>query len=147
MFEAAPDEVRAKLQVVTRFAEACLRAGMPERSVPLLSQGTFTPWEGEGHVRHLWKEAHMQLGHRAMAAGNHLEARDHFEEAASFPRRFNVGKPERTDDADALFWAGWCSLQMGDREVARRFFKDAAHEMQPPNAASAAFKARASELL
>ena len=92
MFEAAPDEVRAKLQVVTRFAEACLRAGAPERTVLLLSGGNFKPWEGEGHVRQLWKEAHIQLGHRAMGAGNLAEARDHFEEAASFPRRFNVNE-------------------------------------------------------
>lgn len=146
-FGEAPEEVRSKPQIIARFAEACLRVGMPERTVELLSQGNFKPWEGEVALRQLWKEAHMQLGHRAMARGEWMTARQHFEAAADYPKNLNVGKPAWTDDADALFWAGWCALKMGDKEAARNFFSLASNELQPANARSAEFKTRAGELL
>ena len=152
-FDGTPDEVKAKPQVRARWAEACLRAGMAERTVELLSPAdtgvrrTFKPWEGEVSLRQLWKEAHLQLGHKAITANDLATARTHFEAAASYPPHLNVGKPERTNDADALFWAGWCALGAGDQDAARRFLELAATEPQPPNASSAPFKARARQLL
>ena len=102
----------------------------------------------------------MALGHRAKDAGDFSKAREHFESAADYPHHLAVGKPTLTDDADALFWAGWCALQAGDRQAARRFLGAAATENQPgepgfrqppgrPAASTAAAdcKARAAELL
>ncbi len=146
-FEQAPEGMRAKPQIIARFAEACLRAGMPERTVSLLSQGNFKPWEGEVAIRQLWKEAQMQLGHQAMGKGDWAKARQHFEAAADYPPNLNVGRPAWTDDADALFWAGWCALRMGDKDAARKWLHQAATEWQPANAQSAGFKAKATELL
>ncbi|MFA0730900.1 MAG: hypothetical protein LKKZDAJK_002037 [Candidatus Fervidibacter sp.] len=146
LFEAAPDEVRSKPQIAARWAEACARAGDYEKTVELLSQGNFKPWEGEFALRELWKEANMQLGHKAMAQGDFAKARQHFEAAADYPANLNVGRPHWTDDADALFWAGWCALKMGDREGARELLKQAATENQPPNARTAEFKGQAQEL-
>jgi tetratricopeptide (TPR) repeat protein len=159
-FDSAPDAVRAKWQVLARWADACLRTGAPERALQLLSGCQFKPWEGEARPRVLWKEAHMALGHGAKDAGDLGKAREHFESAADYPRHLAVGKPTLTDDADALFWAGWCALQAGDKEAARRLLEAAATEEQPgepgfrqppgrPTASSAAAdcKARAAELL
>jgi len=147
LFEAAPDEVRSKPQIAARWAEACARVGDYEKTVELLSQGNFKPWEGEFALRELWKEANMQLGHKAMAQGDFAKARQHFEAAADYPANLNVGRPHWTDDADALFWAGWCALKMGDREGARKLLEQAATENQPPNARTAEFKRQAQELL
>lgn len=146
-FEQAPEEIRTKPQIIARFAEACLRVGMPERTVQLLSQGNFKPWEGEVALRQLWKEAQMQLGHQAMEKGEFAKARQHFEAASDYPPNLNVGRPHWTDDADALFWAGWCALRMGDKEAARQLLSRAAMERQPINAKSAEFKEKAKELL
>ncbi|MFA4030208.1 MAG: hypothetical protein GDYSWBUE_001832, partial [Candidatus Fervidibacterota bacterium] len=52
-----------------------------------------------------------------------------------------------TDDADALFWAGWCALKMGDKEGAQKLLEKAATENQPLNAQTAEFKAKAAELI
>lgn len=147
LFESAPDPVRVKPQVVARWAEACARIGDCEKTVELLSQGNFKPWEGEFALRQLWKEAQMQLGHNAMRAGEFAKAKAHFEAAADYPPNLNVGRPNWTDDADALFWAGWCALKLGDREAALRLFEQAANENQPPNARSAEFKAKAGDLI
>jgi len=147
LFDSAPDDVKAKWQVQARRAEASLRAQKPEQALHLLSQCEFKPWEGESRPRRLWKEAHMQLGHQAREAGDLARAREHFEAAAAYPRRLGVGKPARTDDADALFHAGSCALESGDREAARRLLTQAAEERQSRRAGSTEFKARAAELL
>ncbi len=147
LFENAPDAVRVKSQIAARWAEAYMRVGKYAKTIELLSQGNFKPWEGEFALRQLWKEAHMQLGHQAMAQGDFAKAREHFEAAADYPPNLNVGRPHWTDDADALFWAGWCALKMGDREGARKLLEQAAMENQPPKAQTAEFKAKASELL
>ncbi len=147
LFEAAPEMVRSKSQIVARWAEACWRIGEHAKAVELLSQGNFKPWEGEFALRQLWKEAHMQLGHQAMAQGDFARARQHFEAAADYPPNLNVGRPHWTDDADALFWAGWCALKMGDKEGAKKLLEKAGAENQPPNAQTSEFKAKASELL
>ncbi|MFA0748815.1 tetratricopeptide repeat protein, partial [Fervidibacter sp.] len=147
LFEGAPKEVASKPQIVARWAEAYARVGNYAKTVELLSQGNFKPWEGEFALRQLWKEAQMQLGHQAMREGDFARARKHFEAAADYPQNLNVGRPHWTDDADALFWAGWCALKAGDREGAKQLFERAANENQPPNAQTAEFKAKASELL
>lgn len=147
-FEAAPHAVKAQWQILARWADACLRAGRPHDTLRLLSGCRFKPWEGEARPRVLWKEAHMALGHRAKEDGRLAEARGHFEAAADYPHHLAVGRPTQTDDADALFWAGWCAAQAGDADGARRLLAAAANEAQPRRAAAAAdFKARAAELL
>jgi Tfp pilus assembly protein PilF len=146
-FGSAPDDVKAKWQVLARWAEAYLRAGQAEQALGILSRCRFKPWEGEGRSRASWKEAHMLLGHRAKDGGDLATARKHFEAAAEYPRHLGVGKPLMTDDADALFWAGWCALQTGDREAARRLLTLAANEPQPRDATSADFKSRAADAL
>jgi tetratricopeptide (TPR) repeat protein len=147
LFEGAPKEVASKPQIVARWAEAYARVGNYAKTVELLSRGNFKPWEGEFALRQLWKEAQMQLGHQAMREGDFARARKHFEAAADYPQNLNVGRPHWTDDADALFWAGWCALKAGDREGAKQLLERAANENQPPNAQTAEFKAKASELL
>jgi len=147
LFETAPEGVKDKPQIAARWAEACVRVGDYAKAVDLLSQGNFKPWEGEFELRQLWKEANMQLGHQAMSRGDLAKAREHFEAAADYPPNLNVGRPHWTDDADALFWAGWCALKMGDKQGAKRLLEKAATENQPPNAQSAEFKAKAAELL
>jgi tetratricopeptide (TPR) repeat protein len=147
LFEGAPKEVASKPQIVARWAEAYARVGKDAKTVELLSRGNFKPWEGEFALRQLWKEAQMQLGHQAMREGDFVRARKHFEAAADYPQNLNVGRPHWTDDADALFWAGWCALKASDREGAKQLLERAANENQPPNAQTAEFKAKASELL
>ena len=147
LFEGAPEAIRRKSQIVARWAEALLRVDNPEGAYALLMETSFKPWEGEWAMRQLWKEAHMRLGQRAMAAGNFAVARRHFELAADYPANLNVGKPHWTDDADALFWAGWCALRMGEKDAARQLLERAATENQPPNATTAEFKAKAATLL
>jgi tetratricopeptide (TPR) repeat protein len=147
LFEGAPKEVASKPQIVARWAEAYARVGNYAKTVELLSRGNFKPWEGEFALRQLWKEAQMQLGHQAMREGDFARARKHFEAAADYPQNLNVGRPHWTDDADALFWAGWCALKAGNRDAALRLLRQAADELQPPNAHTAAFKRQAEELL
>ncbi len=146
-FESAPDALKAKWQVLARWADACLRVGQPERALQLLSGCRFKPWEGEAKPRLLWKEAHLALGHRAKDAGDLGKARGHFESAADYPHHLSVGKPVRSDDADALYWAGWCALQLGDIEAARRHLHDAATELEARDATATEYKPRAAELL
>ena len=147
LFESAPKEIASKPQIVARWAEACARVGNYAKTVELLSQGNFKPWEAEFTLRQLWKEAQMQLGHQAILEGDFARARQHFEAAADYPQNLNVGRPHWTDDADALFWAGWCALKAGDREGAKQLLERAANENQPQNAQTAEFKAKASKLL
>ena len=146
-FGGASEAVQGKFQVLARWTEACLRVGRPQEAIATLSRCHFKPWEGEMRSRHLWKDAHMQLGHKAKEAGDLATARQHFEAAADYPRHLNVGRPAMTDNADALFWAGWCALQGGDSDAARGLLAHAADEQQPTNASTAEFKTRAADLL
>jgi len=146
-FESAPEPVRARWQVAIAWADAALGAGQPDRAATLLASCTFKPWEGEGRSRRLWKQAHMQLGHAAREAGRFADARDHYEAAAQYPRHLGIGRPTATDDADALFWAGSCALELGDREAARQLLSLAANERQSRKAQNGEFKARAADLL
>jgi len=146
-FASAPDAVKENWQVLARWSEALLRAGRAEQALEILSRCHFRPWEGEARPRQLWKEAHLLVGHRAKDAGDFARAREHFEAAAAYPRHLSVGRPAMADDADALFWAGWCALQAGEEAAARRLLEQAADEDQPREAGSAEFKARAADLL
>ncbi|MCS7223193.1 MAG: DUF5107 domain-containing protein [Armatimonadetes bacterium] len=146
-FEMAPEKIQRKPQILARWAEAALRAGRAEQCVELLSRGHFKPWEGEVHLRQVWKDAQMALGHRSRERREWAKAREHYERAAEYPDNLNIGPMPETDDADALFWAGWCALQMGDRDGAKALLHRAVSETQPENARSRPFKVRAAQLL
>ncbi len=146
-FEMAPERLKGKAQILARWADASVRAGRPDQCVELLSRGTFKPWEGEVHLRELWKESLMQLGDRARENRDWQRAKDYYLRAAEYPANLNIGRLPETDDADAYFWAGWCALQDGRREEAADLLKRAAQEIQPANAASAGFKMQAQKLL
>ncbi|HOX40502.1 MAG TPA: DUF5107 domain-containing protein [Candidatus Brocadiia bacterium] len=146
-FDAAPSGVRARPEVLARCADAMLRLGRPEKTLEVLNMCRFNPWECEVRSKHLWKEAQMLLGHRARESGDFATARGHYEAAADYPEHLNVGRSALNEDADALFWAGFCALESGAKKAAAKLLKQAAEERQPAQSGAREFKERAVELL
>ena len=103
------------------------QCGRWQAALELLSKRRFTPWEGgEGLVSAQFVHAHRALGRAALAAGKAADALQHFEAARSYPWNLGEGKHLLTLERDLDYFSGLAAQQLGDTELARRYWKAAA---------------------
>ena len=87
----------------------------------------FSPWEGgEGLVSAQFVFAHRALGQGALVAGKPADALAHFEMARRYPENLGEGKHLLTLERDLDYYSGLAAQQMGDQDLARRYWESAA---------------------
>ena len=84
----------------------------------------FSPWEGgEGLVSAQFVFAHRALGQVALVAGKSADALAHFEAARRYPENLGEGKHLLTLERDLDYFSGVAAQQMGDQDLARRYWE------------------------
>lgn len=111
--------------------------GAPGQALEILMRRRFHPWEGgEGLVSAQYVWAHVILGRKALAAGDSLQALNHFQAAQSYPENLGEGKHLLTPEHHLHYYGGLAREAMGDVSVARRCLTLAAQpasSMSPMN--------------
>ncbi|MBI5384485.1 MAG: DUF5107 domain-containing protein [Verrucomicrobia bacterium] len=121
------DLVRARDDLSIELGALYNQTGQSEKALALLSSRRFQPWEGgEGgplgqHVR-----SHLALGRAAMARGDAVKAREHFEAALTAPPHLGEARHLLANPSDVRYWLGCACEVLGDRASARRHWRDAA---------------------
>lgn len=103
------------------------------RALEHLSQRRFNPWEGgEGLVSAQHVHAHRSLGREDLEAGNAKSALEHIEAARHYPENLGEGKHLLTLERDLDYFSGMAAEQLGDVELAHRYWRAAAAPLMSP---------------
>jgi tetratricopeptide (TPR) repeat protein len=90
----------------------------------------FSPWEGgEGLVSAQYVHAHRTLGRAALVAGKAADALRHFDAARHYPENLGEGKHLLTLERDLDYFSGEAAEQLGDAELAHRYWNAGAAEL------------------
>jgi len=103
------------------------QCGQNQQALEQLSARRFSPWEGgEGLVSAQYIHAHSALGAAALAAVKAADALQHFEAARHYPENLGEGKHLLTLERDLDYFSGLAAQQLGDAELAQRYWNLAA---------------------
>jgi tetratricopeptide (TPR) repeat protein len=103
------------------------QCGQWKVALEMLCTRHFSPREGgEGLVSAQYVNAHRALGKEALAAGNAVDALEHFGSARHYPQNLGEGKHLLTLERDLDYFSGLAARQLGDSQLAERFWTAAA---------------------
>jgi tetratricopeptide (TPR) repeat protein len=109
------------------------QTGQWKRALECLSKRRFSPWEGgEGLVSAQFVHAHRSLGRECLEAGRVADALKHFEAARHYPENLGEGKHLFTLERDLDYLSGLAAEQLGDAELAHRYWRSAAAPLLSP---------------
>jgi len=113
------------------------QCGRSKEALEILSEKRFSPWEGgEGLVSAQYVQAHRALGRAALAEGNAEEALKHFESARRYPQNLGEGKHLLTLERDLDYFSGLAAQQLGQTELAHRYWIAGAAALPSPSTQS-----------
>lgn len=120
------------------------QGGQWKAALECLGARRFSPWEGgEGLVSAQYVHAHRALGRAALIAGKVADAFQHFESARRYPENLGEGKHLLTLECDLDYLSGLAAAQLGDTELARRYWNAAADAPLPSIGVHSYFQAMA----
>ena len=109
------------------------QSGHWHRALEQLGHRRFSPWEGgEGLVSAQYAYAHRSLGREDLEAGKAKAALKHFEAARHYPENLGEGKHLLTLERDLDHFSGMAAEQLGDVELAHRYWSAAAAPLPSP---------------
>lgn len=132
--EARLKQLEARKDLVVRRDDLCIelaalqnQTGQPEAALATMMQRSFQPWEGgEGMALEQYVRTRLNLGRRALEAGDADQARQHFEMALQPPLSLGEGVHLLANQSDIRYWAGTACRAMGDEASARTHWQLAA---------------------
>ena len=100
-----------------------------EKALEIILSRRFHPWEGgEGAVLRQFTTAHLQLGRKALDAGDAETALHHFNGAMNTPDSLGEKYHLLQAKADVNYWTGRALKALGRDGEARRHFEESAAE-------------------
>jgi len=103
------------------------QTGQPEKARGILATRKFQPWEGgEGQALGQHTRAHLLLGRGALTAGVPGEALEHFQKALDVPPNLGEARHLLANTSDIWFWLGETHAALGNKIVARQWWRRAA---------------------
>lgn len=121
------DLVACRDDLTVEYVTLLNQCGQWQGALEILSTRRFSPWEGgEGLVSAQYSYAHRALARTALAAGDAEDALRHFDAARHYPRNLGEGKHLLTLERDLDYFSGLAAQQLGDTELARRYWNAAA---------------------
>jgi tetratricopeptide (TPR) repeat protein len=101
----------------------------PQQALDIILARRFHPWEGgEGAVLRQFTTAHLQLGRKALDAGDAETALRHFTGAMDTPDSLGEKYHLLQAKADVNYWIGRAFKALGHDDEARRHFEESATE-------------------
>ncbi len=96
----------------------------PQKALDILMTRRFFPWEGlEGLIADQYALAHLQLGQKALEAGNLQEALTQFEDGWHFPPNLGAGRWSAVTDIPCQFYVGVALARLGQKDAAQAAFQ------------------------
>jgi tetratricopeptide (TPR) repeat protein len=126
-FDEHRDLVGRRDDLTVEYITLLNQTGQWQRALEHLSRRRFSPWEGgEGLVSAQYVYAHRSLGRKDLETGKAGDALTHFEAARHYPENLGEGKHVLTLERDLDYLSGLAAAQLGDGELARRYWRSAA---------------------
>jgi len=123
LFADAPSGILDHDPARIRYILLLIKEGQFDTALSLLKEHHFKPWEQGENVHDIFAFANIQQGRQALAAKQFKRAQEDFERAFEYPTNLGIGKPDRPNDAAALYWLGKAMYEQGNREAANREWK------------------------
>lgn len=147
LFASAPASVLAHDTVRSRYALLLIEQSKFDQAIALLMNHHFKPWEGGREIHTIYVMANVEKGKQALAAHHAAQAEQAFRAAMQYPENLGVGKPERPDDEEPLYWLGVALQTQGKKTEARAAWQRAANEGKEAENANAVYSALALQKL
>ena len=123
--EQASQQVLQENRTAQLHAHLLVQAQRYDDAIRVLHSLTFHVAEGETSTRPVWGEAHVGKGKQLAQHGDWQGALQQFQHALEYPHHLAVGKPVHPADAIPLFWAGLAARQLGNYELAQKYWQEA----------------------
>jgi tetratricopeptide (TPR) repeat protein len=123
--EQASQQVLQENRTAQLHAHLLVQAQRYDDAIRVLHSLTFHVAEGETSTRPVWVEAHVGQGKQLAQHGDWQGALQQFQHALEYPHHLAVGKPVHPADAIPLFWAGLAARQLGNYELAQKYWQEA----------------------
>jgi tetratricopeptide (TPR) repeat protein len=123
--EQASQQVLQENRTAQLHAHLLVQAQRYDDAIRVLHSLTFHVAEGETSTRPVWVGAHLGKGKQMAQRSDWQGALEHFKHALEYPHHLAVGKPVHPADAIPLFWAGLAARQLGNYELAQKYWQEA----------------------
>ena len=122
-----PELLAQRDDLMVEFVTLLNQADKFHEALSILENRRFSPWEGgEGLASAQYVYAHRALGIAAVLAAKPSDALGHFEAARNYPQNLGEGKHLLTLERDLDYFSGLAAQQLGDAELARKYWSAAA---------------------
>lgn len=122
-----PGLVNHRDDLTVEFVTLLNQSGQFREALSVLTQRRFSPWEGgEGLASAQYVFANCALGLQALMAEKPGDALKHFGAARNYPENLGEGKHLLTLERDLDYFSGMAAKQLGDSELAHRYWTAAA---------------------
>jgi tetratricopeptide (TPR) repeat protein len=119
VLEATPFEKMRRADVIIMLAQAYVDEQMYSKAIDLLeSTPYFVNWEGQTITWVLFHKAHLERGKERFEKKDFLGALQDFEAALTYPENIGVGRSNKPQEAQALYWKGQALQELGRLEEA-----------------------------
>jgi tetratricopeptide (TPR) repeat protein len=143
LFETAPAHVLTRDAMRVRRAVFLIQQRQFDAAIEALMNHRFVPGEHEIIVRQVFALANLEKGGEKMQVGDYGAAEAAFRRALEYPANFNIGRPDRHTDQEALYWLGEALQAAGNAEGARAAWEGAVGNGAPAPGVSRVFQALA----
>jgi tetratricopeptide (TPR) repeat protein len=98
----------------------------PEKTLEVLRNRRYHPWEGGKNPTLEYVQAHYLLGMQAMEQKDWSSALSHFEQALDYPANLRAGRLKPTPESHIHYYSGIALEELGSHEEALERFNKAA---------------------
>lgn len=116
----------------SRLVQLRLLSGQSDAAIALMKGRHFHLWEGGArfNVQDAWTDAHLECGHKKMAARDYAGALTDFRAAIDYPENLEVSRGYRGSRAPEVFYfAGLAQEAMGKMEEAKQSWRESASSL------------------
>lgn len=146
-FAGAPLQVLSRDTLRVRRALLLIQQRQYDDAIAALMNHRFSPGEHELIVRQVFVRANLEKGQEKLKAGDAASAEAAFRRALEYPSNFNIGKRDKPNDQEALYWLGEALQAEHKPEEARAAWQEAVGDMTPATGSARVFQALALDCL
>lgn len=95
----------------------------PDEALEYLKSHHFHSWEGRYDIHQYWVESQIQLGDKALAAGDAKTALTHYQASLEYPENLEVAELSKTINAREWYKVGQAYATLGNKGQAREYFR------------------------
>ena len=119
VLESTPFEKMRRADVIIMLAQAYVDEQMYTAAIDLLeSTPYFVNWEGQTITWDLFHKSHLERGRKRFGKKDFKSALEDFEAALTYPENIGVGRSNKPQEAQALYWKGQALDELGHHEDA-----------------------------